>query len=255
MANASNISNSLKRKVSADEDRLDKLAKLAKMNQTNAVTVKLGDNPKGFRIVHRDIICSQSAYLKRVLIGQSEDRAKIDLRVEEIPLAHFDLYLEWLYTRRSTSLDKAVTSIAKVNADKPDKGCTSSEHLDHRTFHVLVDIWLVGDLLQDTKFQDQIIRAIFRIPHELRTLATKCAALRSVMLNTPDQGSKLRRACLDLMECRVVIGDVDDLEMEDWTKDIVVLLMKRLGTLVAQGDVPRDETYVEEDSAAVEDLS
>lgn len=228
------------------------------MNLLNAILVKFGDGTKDSCLVHEDIICSQSGYFQLAYWSNMPDTPTrtIDISSIGITPGQFDAYLEWLYTRKATFLNVAANSIG---IDQPVKGCTDADNVKHRMFHVLVGLWHVGTRLQDPDFQDEIIRAIFCMPSEVRMSGTKCRVLRGIMLKTADQESTLRRVCLDLMECRLPGDGVDDLELKDWTKEYSQAIMKRLAARSIRGETqvpaPTVGMYVEQATAAVVDLS
>ncbi|KAK4609832.1 hypothetical protein CLAFUW4_14412 [Fulvia fulva] len=241
----------LKRKVESDEDRVNKLVKLAKLKPTTAIVVKFNDNTKDSRIVHRQIVCSHSPCIKRLVPARIsyDDYQIVDLRFHEITPTQFDVYVDWVYAQQTVALDGAIALLADEQAPKD---CKMAEHIDHRTMHVLADLWNVGGKLQDSDFQREIIKAICRVPIESRVSATKCKVLRGVMLGGTSAKSTLRRVCLDLMEHR--IASVEDAELKTWTKDVVIDLMKRSAAR-AEVPVPVAEMYVEPVAAPVAETS
>ncbi|WMI39095.1 hypothetical protein CLAFUW4_14411 [Fulvia fulva] len=196
------------------------------LTEANSIRVTLGDRSKDACIVHGEIIRERSGLFSAARSSHRPDECmNIDL-----PNVHpqvFQQYVDWLYNR-STELETDLMDIFHSTRIE-DSGCNQLYKYDanHSKVHAVVDLWSLGAMLRDFKFQDQAMRSFFRLK---TPWTTKCKALQDQVLYHCTPNSALRRLFLDLLNRRLAIDRVEEADMESLPKDVLVHLLKRPAT-------------------------
>lgn len=118
----------------------DEAIKLGKV-----LEVHVGETPDIF-FVHQKLICSNSKFFSNAMNGKWEESKNCIIRLPANQPATFNLYAQWLYTRRIPSGNSIFNS----------KTC-------EKEFRKLVDAYILGDQFQDTDFKNAVVDAFLYV--------------------------------------------------------------------------------------------
>jgi hypothetical protein len=110
------------------------------------VTVQLGDSEEHLKVYRRHI-CASSDFFRVALDERREweEATRLHVNLPGVPFHIFHLYLQWLYMRQ-LRFDTLKTSNEDV-----------SQQYDN-----LIQLWILGDLIQDVDCRDEVMDAIWR---------------------------------------------------------------------------------------------
>lgn len=97
--------------------------------------VHVGETPDIFYI-HQEVICSNSKFFSNAMNGKWKESENRIIRLPANQPATFNLYAQWLYTRRIPPGDSKTPG---------------------NEFRKLVDAYVLGDQFQDTGFKNAVV--------------------------------------------------------------------------------------------------
>ncbi|KAF2643924.1 hypothetical protein P280DRAFT_514907 [Massarina eburnea CBS 473.64] len=150
------------------------------------VQVVLADERSFF--IYESLICSSSRYFDAALgsdWAEAQDRV---IHLTEYPAHTFEIYMQWLFSNNVHSLGVVPDGHSTVLSE----------------WSVLVEAYLLGDYIQDTKFKDTVIDAMFSCAINIPLsddLQKPCMSADEIYHNTP-RHSPLQRLVVDLTVAR-----------------------------------------------------
>ncbi|KGO68807.1 Uncharacterized protein PITC_076890 [Penicillium italicum] len=110
------------------------------------LTIIVGDSKEPLH-VHKSIICNSSPFFKNAMSGSWKESKEHTLELPEDDPKIFAWYSHWLYFAKIPTIVEAVAP--------EDREANHSKE-----YHDLVEAYVLGDKLLDTKFQNSVIDAI-----------------------------------------------------------------------------------------------
>ncbi|KAK4543404.1 hypothetical protein LTR36_005547 [Oleoguttula mirabilis] len=152
----------------------------------NTITVLVGVDEEAFTI-HESLICDRSDFFKAACSGEWKESQTRTVRLPPSTTpAHFQIYLDWLYSQRQQSLTELLEVLLQ------EEGVSDADDvMALQVLEGLCELWMLGDYLLDVTFKDRAIGNI--VAHEL---PTRCLILpdtiQKVINNTrKDSGLQL----------------------------------------------------------------
>ena len=177
---------------------------LDRSNFAQTITVLVGEKEQSF-IVHQDIICASSEFFRAAVSkGWQEEETKT-VRLREHSPAAFKIYLEWLYVGKDGDVDLEALALTYADELIPEDE-RIPETILPRLFagHALCKLWMLGDFLDDEKFNDDVIAWVHNDVHG-HQLGQAAAALEFIWENAGDcEKSSLRRLVEDKLFAAMV---------------------------------------------------
>ena len=147
------------------------------------IIITVGTCEKNF-FVHEEVIRASSAFLKAALSKEWKDCGERSLKLPEADENAFKAYVQWLYTGRV--LDVSLDEIEGPHDHEPN-------------FFALAKLYVFGEQILDTTFQDYIVDAIvdaIKEPGQQRVRVPIHPIIDLIWPNT-SRGSPARRAIVD----------------------------------------------------------
>jgi hypothetical protein len=149
-------------------------------NFKNIITVLVGPDERGF-ILHQDLVCTKSKFFRAACSKQWLEGQEKVVRLPEAKVAAFQMFCHWVY----------FDDIAK-----PTRTGTSDEIDVNVEQKSLVELYLLGDTLDDVSLRNRTKSMLLTSMHDLETLVGS-AIVRLVWTSTPP-GSLLRKMIVDV---------------------------------------------------------
>ncbi|KAK3112819.1 hypothetical protein LTR53_010500 [Teratosphaeriaceae sp. CCFEE 6253] len=130
-------------------------------------------------LVHEQLLCSRSAFFQAALNKEWKEGQKRKVELPEEDCSDFSRYVHWLYSGKLA---------VKQSTGEP-------------LYHVRVALYILGEKIIDSRFQDSVVNAIIATTRETvgpgNRVYPNMRNVRRIYKNTPE-GSPARRLLVDM---------------------------------------------------------
>lgn len=165
-------------------------------------------------MVHKNILCSSSAYLKKAVNGpwkESEDKHIVLLGTN--PIA-FEIYVAWLYT-------------AQVQLSEEEEPAGKPSVNFRPNYEELISAYSFGDYAKDRRFCNALVDEMLAVNDKMRVLPSNTAVKQAY--DTVPRGCGLRRLLVELFTYYHATSEFESMAHTyppAFITDIAKLLMK-----------------------------
>ena len=200
----------------------------------NIVTVLVGKEEKRF-ILHQDAVCAKSKFFKAACSKQWREGQERIVRLPEAGVATFKAYSAWIYS-----------------GDVAENTCTStsSDGEKRTTLASLVDLYLLGDTLDDVKLRNKVVMMLFTSIRSMNMLPC-ISGVQQIWKSTPS-GSLLRKMLVDAFVSRLERNGFASCAPSypaDFVREVAVAAMEALPTTTWDKLAERVGKYAEPENS------
>lgn len=194
----------------------------SRSSYTGTITVLVGGDEYAFT-VHESLLCGHADFFKAACSAGWKEGQTRTVRLPPATPAHFEIYLDWLYSQQQANLTDKLTKILT------EEGLAQSvDELYQQQLQLidkLCDMWLLADYILDTDFKNKVMDAILMHDLSQHRLIMQ-STIRKIITNTTKE-SGLQRWTIEHLALFVAVLDLD--AMHEWLQaDVVFEVLKKM---------------------------